>query len=567
MVVKFMKCILEFEVEFSTTTLRSMATKQSKRKQSFSTEVKSRYTELIVFGFIFIMLVAAMFLLNYYLSTKSSDDAAQTFCANRTERAWQRAVKSLTTFNIGFYGQDDSLLKAFSAYKENIKRFDSLLTALELGGTIKTDGEIIQVMPIEDKETMKIFEQLSSLWAEMKTDFLTLSEMNPRMVSTALLDRCMESAIKKDDEVLDVLSELIINLSQNSSHRLKQAQLVQVGALLICVVMFIGMAIRLTISLSQSDRIIEMRNRELMAQRDELAREKETIEQLLIDLTNTQAQLIQSEKMASLGQMVAGLAHEINTPLGFVTTNVGVIERNINLFNEAIMQASELVAMLENGDLNDALQKLEDTKFALQRLFDLNLLEKTKNRVNEATIGLERIRELIINLKNFSRLDEADMKKVKLSESIESALVIAHNLIKHKAEVETHYEEDLAVECYPAQLNQVFLNIITNAVQAIPEFGKITIKTWSENGSAKISIADTGIGIPEANLKRIFEPFFTTKPVGQGTGLGLSIVYKIIERHEGKIEVKSKVGEGTEFIITLPLRQEKAHIDPALTIS
>lgn len=548
-------------------SLTTIMQKPNEPHQSFSIDVKSRYTELVVFGLIFIMLVAAMFLLNYFLSTKSSDDAAQTFCANRTERAWQRAVKNLTAFNIGFYGQDDSLLKAFDGYKENIKRFDSLLAALEQGGVINANGEAVEVKPVEDETTKKIFEQINSLWREAKEDFLKLADMKPRSVSTATLDRCVEFAIKKDDEVLDALSLLIINLSENSSRRLKQAQLVQVGALLICVVMFIGMAIRLTVSLRRSDKIIEARNRELMAQRDEIAREKETVEQLLIDLTNTQAQLIQSEKMASLGQMVAGLAHEINTPLGFVMTNVGVIERNIGLFNEAIMQTSELVAMLENGDLNDALQKLDDTKFSLQRLFDLNLLEKTKNRVNEANIGLERIRELILNLKNFSRLDEAEMKKVSVSESLESALLIAHNLIKHKAEVETHYEENLMVECYPAQLNQVFLNIITNAVQAIEDFGKITIKTWTENGAAKISIADTGVGISEANLKRIFEPFFTTKPVGHGTGLGLSIVYKIIERHDGKIEVKSKEKQGTEFIITLPLRQEKAHIDPTLTIS
>lgn len=548
-------------------SLTTIMQKPNEPHQSFSIDVKSRYTELVVFGLIFIMLVAAMFLLNYFLSTKSSDDAAQTFCANRTERAWQRAVKNLTAFNIGFYGQDDSLLKAFDGYKENIKRFDSLLAALEQGGVINANGEAVEVKPVEDETTKKIFEQINSLWREAKEDFLKLADMKPRSVSTATLDRCVEFAIKKDDEVLDALSLLIINLSENSSRRLKQAQLVQVGALLICVMMFIGMAIRLTVSLRRSDKIIEARNRELMAQRDEIAREKETVEQLLIDLTNTQAQLIQSEKMASLGQMVAGLAHEINTPLGFVMTNVGVIERNIGLFNEAIMQTSELVAMLENGDLNDALQKLDDTKFALQRLFNLNLLEKTKNRVNEANIGLERIRELILNLKNFSRLDEAEMKKVSVSESLESALLIAHNLIKHKAEVETHYEENLMVECYPAQLNQVFLNIITNAVQAIEDFGKITIKTWTENGAAKISIADTGVGISEANLKRIFEPFFTTKPVGHGTGLGLSIVYKIIERHDGKIEVKSKEKQGTEFIITLPLRQEKAHIDPTLTIS
>ncbi len=528
---------------------------------------KSRYTELIVFGLIFIFLVMGMFLLNFFLSIKSSDDTAQTFCANRTERAWQRATKNLTTYNIGFYGKDDSLLKAFDGYKENIKRFDTFLAALEAGGTIEAGGQVVEVVPIQDKAAKQIFEQLSRLWKEAKYDFLVLAEMNPRSVSTATLDRCVEFAIKKEDEVLDALSLLIINLSENSSRRLKQAQLVQVAALLICLMMFIGMAIRLTISLRRSDAIIEARNRELMAQRDELAREKETVEQLLIDLTNTQAQLIQSEKMASLGQMVAGLAHEINTPLGFVMTNVGVIERNIGLFNEAIMQTSELVTMLENGDLNDALQKLDDTKFSLQRLFELNLLEKTKNRIDEANIGLERIRELILNLKNFSRLDEAEMKKVSVSESLESALLIANNMIKHKAEVETHYEENLFVECYPAQLNQVFLNIITNAVQAIEDFGKITIKTWTENGMAKISIADTGVGISEANLKKIFEPFFTTKPIGQGTGLGLSIVYKIIQRHGGKIEVKSKEKQGTEFIISLPLRQETERIDPTLTIS
>ncbi|MCS6988104.1 MAG: ATP-binding protein [Chloroherpetonaceae bacterium] len=159
------------------------------------------------------------------------------------------------------------------------------------------------------------------------------------------------------------------------------------------------------------------------------------------------------------------------------------------------------------------------------------------------------------------------MKKVSLSESIESALLIANHVVKQKAEVVTHYADNLFVECYPAQLNQVFLNVITNAAQAIETYGKITIVTWTENGSAKISIADTGVGIPEANLKKIFEPFFTTKPVGQGTGLGLSIVYKIIERHNGKIEVKSKVGEGTEVIITLPLKQKETRIDPTLTIS
>lgn len=541
--------------------------KPAKQLQSFFLLAKSRYAELALFGAIFIALVAAMFLLTYYLSTKSSDDAAQTFCANRMERAWQRASKRLVNFSIGFYGQDDSLVKSFAPFKDNIRRFDSLLSALETGGVIAVDNGVIKVVPVKDDATIESLKRLNAIWQEMRGDFLTLADMNPKMLSTALLDRCVENAIKKDDEILDAISALIIALSEAANRRLNEAQLVQVGALLVCVAVFAAMAIRLTISLRRSDRIIEERNRELIAQRDELAREKETIEQLLIDLTKTQAQLIQSEKMASLGQMVAGLAHEINTPLGFAMTNVGVIERNVGLFGDALAQTKQLVELLEGGDLQIALQKLEDVKAALERLYELNLIEKTQNRINEANIGLERIKELILNLKNFSRLDEAEMKKVNLTESIESALLIANNVVKHKAEVVTHYADNLFVECYPAQLNQVFLNIIANAAQAIETFGKITIITWTENGSAKISIADTGVGIPEANLSRIFEPFFTTKPIGQGTGLGLTIVYKIIERHNGRIEVKSKVGEGTEVIITLPLKQKEARIDPTLTIS
>jgi signal transduction histidine kinase len=377
-----------------------------------------------------------------------------------------------------------------------------------------------------------------------------------KVISVATLDRAMESLIKQDDAMLDALSMLIIQLSENSNRRLKQAQFIQVGAVLLSLGVFVAMAIRLAISLRRSDEIIETRNQEVILQRDEIMREKETIEQLLIDLTHTQAQLIQSEKMASLGQMVAGLAHEINTPLNFVLTNIGVIDRNVEIFKNALAGTNAMVHHLESGDLETVAEKLEETKEALGKINDLNLLEKTKNRVNEAVIGLDRIKELIVNLKNFSRLDEADVKKVNLNENIESALMIAHNIIKYKAEVETHYAEDLFVECYPAQLNQVFLNIISNAAQAIPEFGKITITTEKNDFSAIIRIADTGAGISEENMKKIFEPFFTTKPVGQGTGLGLTIVYKIIQKHNGTIRVKSKEGEGTEFEVKIPLRQE-----------
>lgn len=517
-----------------------------------------RYAELIIFGSIFATLVASIFILNYFLAIQSSNDSAQTFSANRAQRAWQRATKNLALFNLGFYGQDDSLMFAFPLFKQNIKTFDSLFTALEYGGNVYSETDLIRVSPIEQKETYESFSSVKKIWSSMRTDFMNLSEMNAKAMSVATLDRTMENLIKQDDAMLDALSLLILQLSENSNRRLKQAQVIQVGAVLLSLGVFVAMAIRLTISLRRSDEIIEARNQEVIVQRDEIMREKETIEQLLIDLTHTQAQLIQSEKMASLGQMVAGLAHEINTPLNFVLTNIGVIDRNVEIFKNAIHETNSMVHYLENGDLEIVAQKIEETKHILGKINDLNLLEKTKNRVNEAVIGLDRIKELIINLKNFSRLDEADVKKVNLNENIESALMIAHNIIKYKAEVETHYAEDLFVECYPAQLNQVFLNVISNAAQAIPEFGKITITTEKNDFAAVIRVADTGVGISEENLKKIFEPFFTTKPIGQGTGLGLTIVYKIIEKHNGTIRVKSKQGEGTEFEIKIPLRQEKS---------
>jgi signal transduction histidine kinase len=279
-----------------------------------------------------------------------------------------------------------------------------------------------------------------------------------------------------------------------------------------------------------------------------------------------QTQLIQSEKMASLGQMVAGIAHEVNTPLGFVRNNIEVLDKNQRRLLEVLERYRDLRDSLVNGQLDELEVKLVGIIEASKKIDSGSFSEKVQALIGESIDGIDRIQQLVLDLKNFSRLDEASFKESDLNQGIESTLKIAHNIVKYKAEVIKDYAPELKAECFPARINQVLLNIITNAAQAIEGQGNIWIKTYKEDGMAVIKIRDNGKGIPQENLKKIFEPFFTTKDVGQGTGLGLSIVYKIIEQHKGTITVQSEVGKGTEFTIKLPVKQSKQIGKPASTL-
>ncbi|MGQ9806494.1 MAG: sensor histidine kinase [Chlorobiales bacterium] len=263
--------------------------------------------------------------------------------------------------------------------------------------------------------------------------------------------------------------------------------------------------------------------------------------------------MMQTEKMSSLGQMVAGLAHEMNTPLGFVKNNIEMLESKNKETKELIGLYEKLRSQIMYGSPNDVAMLLSQID---------NMAQKVKNRVwqesdnlfRSSVEGIDRIQDLVLNLKNFSRLDEADFKPTDINENIESTLKIAGHMFKGGIQIIKEFSPLPLVQAYPAQMNQVFLNLITNAVQAVDErTGKITIKTMTQGNQVVVKVIDNGKGIPPENLKKIFDPFFTTKPVGQGTGLGLSIAYKIIERHGGKIDVQSQVGRGTEFTITLPV--------------
>jgi two-component system, NtrC family, sensor kinase len=251
-------------------------------------------------------------------------------------------------------------------------------------------------------------------------------------------------------------------------------------------------------------------------------------------LKETQTHLIHSEKMASLGQLVAGIAHEINNPLAFVLNNLFTVEANFN----------QVVSQIESHLTPASTAKVE----------------KVRTRLGGMRQGLERVKELVLKLRTFSRLDEGEFKTVDIHESIDSVLLFLQHQIKGRIEIEKHYGSVSNLACYAGGVNQVLMNLLANALYAIEGRGRIVITTTQAEDMFAISVRDTGKGIPEAIRHRIFEPFFTSKPVGQGTGLGLAISYGIVQAHRGTIEVHSEEGVGTEFIIRLPIAFEEVAV-------
>lgn len=266
----------------------------------------------------------------------------------------------------------------------------------------------------------------------------------------------------------------------------------------------------------------------------------------LEELKDTQSQLIQTEKMSSLGQMVAGIAHEINNPISF-------IQGNIKPLNEYFQ---DLLSLLQTYRA----EYPQPTETILEAEEDLDIdfvIEDTANTLNSMKLGTQRVRDIVVSLRNYSRLDEAAIKEVDIHEGIESTLLILNHRLKQGVEVIKNYGDVPKIRCSPAQLNQVYTNIIVNAVDAMFEADcspkQLMLSTrFISSESVQVSIRDNGVGIPENIKKKIFDPFFTTKAVGKGTGLGLGICYKIIKQHRGDLEVNSEVGKGTEFLITLP---------------
>ncbi|TAD75034.1 MAG: sensor histidine kinase [Oscillatoriales cyanobacterium] len=306
---------------------------------------------------------------------------------------------------------------------------------------------------------------------------------------------------------------------------------------------------------------------QIVASKDQLESDNQKLADTIDQLKRTQLQLIQSEKMSGLGKMVAGIAHEVNNPVNFIHGNLSFLQQYTRDLLDLLMAHRAVGA----GIITDPrLQAIEA---------DLDFLETDLSKILQSIeYGTNRIRDLVMSLRTFSRLDESAVKSVNLHDGIDSALMILHHRFQEQSNrpairVVKYYGSLPDVECYPSQLNQVFLNILINAVDALDERGdrlmmganppyEIVIHTESIHPPAadtpwvKVSIADTGCGIPESICQRVFDPFFTTKPIGKGTGIGLSVSYQVVtDRHQGTLSCTSQEGQGTELMIQIPVRQ------------
>jgi len=282
-----------------------------------------------------------------------------------------------------------------------------------------------------------------------------------------------------------------------------------------------------------------------------LQKQKHELNNTLKDLTQAQSHLVQSEKMASLGQLTAGVAHELNNPLNFITSSINPLQRNMD---DLLALLFKYDAIIEEQDLTERFSELGEFKEEMDYTF---MLKETKALLRGINEGASRSEHIVKDLRTFSRMDENEFKGVNIHEGIDSTLLLLRNMTKNDITIHKKYGDIPSIDCLPGKLNQVFMNILTNSVLSIKSKGDIFVETSQDGDHARISIRDSGVGMPPEVKDHIFEPFFTTRPVGEGTGLGLSISYSIIEEHNGTIEVLSKVGEGSEFVITLPFIKAK----------
>lgn len=551
-----------------------------------------RYRGLVFYASLVIVLATGISIVSFVVADKGKEDSELINIAGRQRTLSQKVAKSIIEIRLNsltgepYVNEVRELNSAFMA-------FNVANEAFQKGGTVSmADGKDVDIEPITDDSAKAILKRANETWAgykeavrvivESKHEYLDPLyvpnvEMKGQELDSLALLQTANFASENSAIMLNMMEGLTQRLAEVSSYRSKIYRQIQIiGGFLLATVFFLS-AWRVSKSLFLQDQeikkyseglegLVAQRTKELEASQSELVHVNENLEHLVEnrtrELKDSQAQLIQSEKMASLGQMVAGLAHEINTPLGFVQNNVYELKSVQKELLELTDRFVKTHKALISHDVSSLEKLLMENQGIIEKL-NMEFFNEAAQLFDESNEGLERIKDLIVNLKNFSRLDEADMKDTDINAALDTTLKIAHNFLKHRVSVVKEYGALPIVKCYPSQLNQVFLNLITNAAQACERpndpkaQGIVTIRSAYNEGKVLIDVADNGVGIAPENMNKIFEPFFTTKPVGSGTGLGLSIVYKIIKQHNGKISVDSAVGKGTTFKIELPLAVAK----------
>jgi len=439
------------------------------------------------------------------------------------------------------------------------------IQALRLGNAV-VGGELAQLKrAFEDKSALIArFAELQAAIAGARgsepVDENKLGEL--RAIADVLFDQAWFASTGPR---LDTLGRAIDRVFDEM---LTQTELYRVGLLyysgfLLAVLVF------LVISLDQRRRQIDGINRQLREANETLearvAGRTRELSDALAKLKESEAMLIQSEKMSSLGQMVAGIAHEVNTPLAYVKSSLEAVGKGVPRVGKLGAQTEKLLAMLSTERIDETALAAQ---FAVVRALVQELEAKTSGRtmledlerlVKDGLFGIGQISEVVANLKNFSRLDRSMVADYDLHEGIDSAIRIGHAQLQNRI-VRKEFGDIPHVSCSPSQINQVILNLLSNAAQATKDGeGTITVRTAMRGADhVAVEVADNGSGIPADVLPKIFDPFFTTKAVGKGTGLGLSICYKIVENHGGKLEVQSDIGMGTRFILVLPINPPAA---------
>ncbi len=481
--------------------------------------------------------------------------AARTFTARQNELAESlrllqeespEAVKDLRRFNLRIQSQNVfSLALDVIEFASGRTRADTDLL-LQRIDALRTDADIDARAP------------------GMIDSFLDAANnvITGRGAAEAALNALSRTSVSNE---LWALSDTIAADNRETVGKAERARLL----LSMCAILLVAGVAFVVFRLQQSYRALNQSNAELeklnSSLEERVSDRTQELSSAYNELKESQVQLVQAEKMSSLGELVAGISHEINTPLWYLTSNATVVQERLESLAEFTTIGESMIAAARSGE--SVREKITQGLKDMQRMFADGLkddLDEANDLVQDSIDGLGDLTELAQGLKDFSRLDRAQQGEFDVHEGLDKTLLIAKNKLKSKVSVHKHYGEVPKIHCSPSQINQIFLNLLTNAADAIDENGEILVRTWSEDGKVHISIADTGCGIEEDVLPKIWNPFFTTKEVGKGTGLGLSIVNRIVSSHGGELQVESEVGKGTNITVVLPIKAVESAETPEL---